>query len=190
MKARIHSRNAFLSPSRRQYVASSRKSRVIVRFSRVGLAAAPNVSLWSAILSRCSCWEPTSHHIPSRCVWRIINPVGQLNHWEHVDKVRAVAGHENMLTRDDHGGNHQVGITLPPAMLLAETCHHCRAGPVTHDNVELGEHLLRVQQALVGEGRFGRCRLQGKLTSPAEHFSNHHGRERDLGPRHTQEIQA
>jgi hypothetical protein len=26
-----------------------------------------------------------------------------------------VAGHENMLAREDHGGNHQVSITLPPA---------------------------------------------------------------------------
>lgn len=72
--------------------------------------------LWSAILSRCSHWEPPyTHHLSSRCVWRIINPVGQLHRGEHVDKVCVVAGHENMLAREDHGGNHQVSITLPPA---------------------------------------------------------------------------
>src|SRR5262249_23493068 len=35
MKASTHSRNAFLSPSSWKYVASSRKSTVMVRFSRV-----------------------------------------------------------------------------------------------------------------------------------------------------------
>src|SRR5262245_42181260 len=40
-KARTHSRNAFPSPSNWKYVASLRKSTVIVRFSRVGLAAVP-----------------------------------------------------------------------------------------------------------------------------------------------------
>jgi hypothetical protein len=75
-------------------------------------------------------------------------------------------------------------------MLPAETFHHGRAGYVKHDDVKLGEHLLCVQQALVGEGRFGWRRLQSKLTPPAEHFGDHHGREHDLGPRHPQEIQA
>src|SRR5215467_11351936 len=151
---------------------------------------APFSHLWSAILSRCSCLEPTSHHIPSRCVWRIINPVGQLSRWEHVDKVRAVAGDENMLARKDHRGNHEVSITSPPAMLLAQTFHQRRAGHVKHDDMELGEHLLGVQQALVGEGGFGRRRLQGRLTPSAEYFGDHHRRERDLGPRHPQQIQA
>jgi len=95
-----------------------------------------------------------------------------------------------MLTREDYGGNHQVGIPLSPAMLLAQTFHHRRAGHVKYDDVELGEHLLCVQQALVREGGFGRRRLQGKLTPPAEHFGDHYGRERDLGPRYPQEIQA
>src|SRR5262245_30285607 len=40
-KARTHARNAFPSPSNWKYVASLRKSTVIVRFSRVGLAAVP-----------------------------------------------------------------------------------------------------------------------------------------------------
>src|SRR5215471_9249853 len=40
-KARTHSRNAFPSPSSWKYVASLRKSTVMVRFSRVGLAAVP-----------------------------------------------------------------------------------------------------------------------------------------------------
>src|SRR5215831_5908154 len=40
-KARTHSRNAFPSPSSWKYVASLRKSMVMVRFSRVGLAAVP-----------------------------------------------------------------------------------------------------------------------------------------------------
>src|SRR5215831_10371748 len=40
-KARTHSRNAFPSPSSWKYVASLRKSTVMVRFSRVGLAAMP-----------------------------------------------------------------------------------------------------------------------------------------------------
>src|SRR5262247_1963464 len=40
-KARTHSRNAFPSLSSWKYVASLRKSTVIVRFSRVGLAAVP-----------------------------------------------------------------------------------------------------------------------------------------------------
>jgi hypothetical protein len=75
-------------------------------------------------------------------------------------------------------------------MLLAETRHHGCAGRVKHDDVELGEHLLCVQQALVGEGGFRRRRLQGRLTPPAEYFSDHHGRERDLGPWHPQRIQA
>ena len=58
------------------------------------------------------------------------------------------------------------------------------------DHMELGKHLLRLQQTLVGERSFSRRRLQGKLTPPAEHFGNHHRRERDLGPRYAQEIQA
>jgi hypothetical protein len=120
----------------------------------------------------------------------MINPVCQLKRGKHVDKVSAIAGHQKMLTREDHDGNHQVSIALPPAMLLAETFHHRRAGTVKHDDVELGEHLLRVQQALVCEGGFGRRGLQSKITPPAEHFGNHDGRERDLDPRYTQEIQA
>src|SRR5215813_13958655 len=40
-KARTHSRNAFPSPSSWKYVASLRKSTVMVRFVRVGLAAVP-----------------------------------------------------------------------------------------------------------------------------------------------------
>src|SRR5215475_5141362 len=40
-KARTHSRNAFPSPSSWKYVASLRKSTVMVRFARVGLAAVP-----------------------------------------------------------------------------------------------------------------------------------------------------
>src|SRR5215472_4729482 len=106
-------------------------------------------------------------HLPSRRVWRIINPVGQLRCWEHVDKVCVVASHENMLARDDHRGNHQVSIALSPAMLLTQMFHDGCAGHVKHDDVELGEHLLCVQQALVSKRRFGwRC-LQGKLTPPA-----------------------
>jgi hypothetical protein len=31
-------------------------------------------------------------------------------------------------------------------MLLAQTFHHRRAGTVKHDDVKLGEYLLRVQQ--------------------------------------------
>jgi hypothetical protein len=95
-----------------------------------------------------------------------------------------------MLTREDHGGDHQVSVALPPAMPLAQTCDYRRAGHVKHHDVELGEHLLRVQQALVREGGFGWRRLQGKLTPPAEYFGDYHGRKRDLGPRHPQEIQA
>ena len=75
-------------------------------------------------------------------------------------------------------------------MLLAQTFHHGRAGGVEYDHMELGKHLLRIQQALVCEGGFDRRRLQGKLTPPAEHFSNYHGREPDLVPWHPQEIQA
>jgi hypothetical protein len=45
-------------------------------------------------------------------------------------------------------------------MLLAQTFHHRRAGHVKHDDVELGEPLLCVQQALAGEGGFGRRRFQ------------------------------
>src|SRR5215470_57010 len=82
-------------------------------------------------------WSQPTHHYSSRCVRRIINPVGQLRCWEHVDKIRVVAGYEHMLARDNHRGNHQVSITLPPAMLLAETFHHGRAGHVKHDNAEL-----------------------------------------------------
>ena len=128
--------------------------------------------------------------LPSRYVWRIINPVGQLSRREHVNEVRAVAGHQDMLARNDHGGNHEVGIALPSAMLLAETFHHRRTGNVKYDDVKLGEHLLCVQQALVCEWCFGRQCLQGKLTPSAQHFSNHHGRECNLGPRHPQKIQA
>ena len=40
-KAVTHSRNAFPSPSSWKYVASLRKSTVMVRFSRVGCAAVP-----------------------------------------------------------------------------------------------------------------------------------------------------
>jgi hypothetical protein len=32
----------------------------------------------------------------------------------------------------------------PPAMLLAQTCHHRRTGHVKHDDVELGKHLLGI----------------------------------------------
>jgi hypothetical protein len=75
-------------------------------------------------------------------------------------------------------------------MLLAQMFHHRRAGHIKHHDVELREHLLRVQQVLGREGGFGWGRLQGELTPPAEHFGNHHGRERDFGLRHAQEIQA
>src|SRR5215471_4494167 len=40
-KARTHSRNALPSPRSWKYVASLRKSTVMVRFSRVGFAAVP-----------------------------------------------------------------------------------------------------------------------------------------------------
>jgi hypothetical protein len=62
----------------------------------------------------------TDLHIMSRYVWRIINPVGQLSRRKHVDEVSAVAGHQDMLARNDHGGNHDVGIALPPAMLASQ----------------------------------------------------------------------
>jgi len=50
-----------------------------------------------------------------------------------------------MLTREDYGGNHQVGIPLSPARLLAQTFHHRRAGHVKHDDVELGKPLLGIE---------------------------------------------
>ena len=62
----------------------------------------------------------TDLHIMSRYVWRIINPVGQLSRRKHVDEVSAVAGHQDMLARNDHGSNHDVGIALPPAMLASQ----------------------------------------------------------------------
>jgi hypothetical protein len=62
----------------------------------------------------------TDLHIMSRYVWRIINPVGQLSRRKHVDEVSAVAGHQDMLARNDHGGNHDVGIALPSAMLASQ----------------------------------------------------------------------
>ena len=85
------------------------------------------------------------HIPPSRRVWRIINPVGQLSRGEHVDKICTVASHQNMLARDNHGGNHEVGIALPLAMLLAETFHHGCAGAIKHHDLELCKHLLRVK---------------------------------------------
>ena len=52
-------------------------------------------------------------------------------------------------------------------MLLAQTFHHRRAGTVKHDDVKLGEYLLRVQQALVCEGGFGRRRRVRAHLRPA-----------------------
>ena len=47
-------------------------------------------------------------------------PVGPLSRRKHVDEVSAVAGHQDMLARNDHGGNHDVGIALPPAILASQ----------------------------------------------------------------------
>ena len=53
--------------------------------------------------------------------------------------------HTSMLACNDHGGNHHVGITLPPAMLLAQTFHHGRTGGIEYDHVKLGKHLLGIE---------------------------------------------
>ncbi len=149
------------------------------------------LSLWSAkTMVMQLILQAGTHPLPLRCMGRIVNPVGQLSRGEHVDKVCVIAGHQDMLARDDHGGNHQVSIALPPAMLLAQTFHHGRAGDVKHHDVELGEHLLRVSQPLVCKGRLDRRCLQGKVTPPAQHFGNHDGREGDFCPRNMEEIQA
>src|SRR5919198_4278731 len=80
--------------------------------------ASPGILGWAASTSSCmkACgpqywhaahaWSRPPYHIPSRGVWRIINPVGQLHRCEHVDKVRAVAGHEDMLARALQGYVH------------------------------------------------------------------------------------
>ena len=99
--------------------------------------------VWSAILSRCSHWEPTYTSSPVTMRLEDHQSSWPTAPGEHVDKVCVVAGHENMLARDHHDGNHQVGIALPPAMLLAQTFHHGRAGNVKHHDVEaLSTYLL------------------------------------------------
>jgi hypothetical protein len=50
-----------------------------------------------------------------------------------------------MLAHGDYGCNHQVCIALSPPMPLPEAFHHRRTGIVEHHDLELGEHLLRVQ---------------------------------------------
>ena len=84
-----------------------------------------------------------------RCLGWIIDPVGQLRPGKHIAEVRLVAGDQDMLPCDDDGRNHQVGITLPPAMPLPEVFHHGRTGGVKHHDLALGEPLLRVQQPSV-----------------------------------------
>ena len=90
-----------------------------------------------------------------------------------------------MLARGDDGRNHQVGIALPSAMPPTEAFHHSSTGSVEHDDLELGEHLLRVQQPLVCEGCLGRSGLQGNVAPPTEYFSDDHRWQGNFGPRHT-----
>jgi hypothetical protein len=95
-----------------------------------------------------------------------------------------------MLARGGDGRNHQVGITLPPAMPALEAFHHRRTGGVKHDDLELGEHLLRVQQPSVRQGCLSRRSFQGKVAPPTEYFSDDHRWQGNLGPRHTLEMPA
>ncbi len=64
--------------------------------------------------------------------------------WEEIAKICLITGDEDMLACSDNGGNHQVGIAFPLAMLLPEAYHHGRTGGVEHDDLELREHVLRV----------------------------------------------
>jgi len=50
-----------------------------------------------------------------------------------------------MLARGSNSGNHEIGIAFPPAMLLAKAFHHGCTGGIEHHDLELGEHLLRLQ---------------------------------------------
>jgi hypothetical protein len=107
-----------------------------------------------------------------RCFGRIINPVRQLCRGKHVAEVSLIAGDQDMLARGDDGRNHQVCIALPSPMPLTEAFHHSRTGYVEHDDLKLGEHLLRVQQPLVRKRCLGRSGLQGKVAPPMQHFGD------------------
>ena len=109
-----------------------------------------------------------------RCLGRMINPIDYLCPGKHIAKVRLIAGDRDMRARGDDGRNHQIGIALPPAMLPPKAFHHGRTGGVEHDDLELGEHLLRVQQSSVREGCFGWRGPRGKVTPSMEHFSDDH----------------
>jgi len=91
---------------------------------------------------------------------------------KHVVKVSLIAGDQNMLAHGDYGCNHQVCIALSPPMPLPEAFDHRRTGIGEHNDLELGEHLVRVQQPSVRDGRLGRSGLQGRIAPPTEHFGD------------------
>jgi Putative transposase of IS4/5 family (DUF4096) len=146
--------------------------------------------LWSAILLRCSCFEPTDTSSPvTMCLE------------EHQSSwPTALLG----ARRQSPCGCGSRGYADPRGPWgQSSSRHNASAGDAAgadvpspsrrpHQTPRCGtERASAACPASVGaRGGFGWGRLQGKLIPPAKHFDDHYGRERDLGPQYPQEIQA